>query len=133
MSAELAPLAVIADVENAWRQLNTDEQTQARHLLLLASSLVRTEVAGVDARLASGELDVDVATAVVVAMTVRGLRNPDGARQRSETVGPFTTSAAYTDAVSQLSLLPAERRVLAAPTGRLAGLGTIRVTPGMAP
>lgn len=127
------PLAVVADVANAWRDLSNEEEAQARHLLVLASQLLRSEVSGLDDRLAAGTLDADLVRHVVASMVIRGLRNPDGARQRSETVGPFTQSASYTDMVSQLSVLPYERRLLTPATGRVSGLGTIRVTPGLAP
>jgi len=127
------PLATIADVEQAFRPLTGDEGSQAQHLLVLASALIRNEVPGVDDRLGAGDLDTEVVSNVVAAIVIRGLRNPDGARQKSETVGPFTHSSTYADTVSQLSLLPYERRLLAPATGRLAGLGTIRVQPGLAP
>jgi len=127
------PLATISDVEGAFRPLVGDESGQAAHLLVLASALVRGEFPRTDERLGTGDLDRDVVAHLVAGIVVRGLRNPDAARSRSETVGPFTTSATYADAVAQLSLLPAERRLLSVPSGLPPGLGTIRLTPGLAP
>lgn len=131
--AASTPLATIADVELCWRPLVDAEQGQARHALVLASALARRDAPGLDGRIAAGELDADLVAHVVAGVVARVMRNPDGARQRSETVGPFTTSSSYADTVSQLALQPGELRLLAAPRSPVAGLGTIRLDPGLAP
>ena len=122
------PLATVVDIEAAYRPLTESEQAGARNALVLTSQLVRSSAARVDERMASGDLDPDVVKAVVVAVIVRTLRNPEGARTRAETVGPFTTSLTFADTVANLALLPSELRLLqvAAP-GTVSGLGTMRL------
>lgn len=126
-----APLATVEDVQSNFRALTEEEAGLARNALILASALVRSSAARVDDRIADGTLDPEVVKAIVVSAILRALRNPEGARNRSETVGPFSTSLTFGDDVANLALLPSELRLLtASPRGRVNGLGTMRVASG---
>lgn len=128
---ERAPLATLADVEAAFRPLDDTEAGPAEHLLRMAHALVRLEAPGLDARLAAGELDPVLVRDVVVAVTVRALRNPENARGRSRTAGPFTEYVQVDAEAATLGLLPVERRVLAPALTRPPGLGTVRLSAGL--
>jgi hypothetical protein len=124
-------LATLDDIETAFRPLDDTERGGAEHLLRMAQALVRAEIPGVDIRLDAGQLDPDIVRDVVVSVTLRALRNPDNARGRSRTSGPFTEYVQFDAEMAQMTLLPLERRLLAAPMRRPPGLGTIRVTAGL--
>ncbi len=83
----MAALATVPDVEARWRPLTDQERLAAQAMLDDASSIVRRRVGDVDARLVDPDYARLVA-AVVVAMVLRVLRNPDG--KRSETIDDYS-------------------------------------------
>lgn len=78
----------IADLEVRWRPLTSEEQTVAQAVLDDAWALLVARAVGLEDRLNSGALSYDLAVAVVSAMALRVLRNPEG--YVSETSGPFS-------------------------------------------
>lgn len=126
------PLADVNDVENAGRLLSDDERGYAEHVLRMASALVRADIVALDERIAKGTLDPELARDVVVAITKRALNNPDNARGRSRTAGPFTEYTQWDADAVGIAMLPVERRVLA-PRRRSGakGFGTLRLGAGL--
>jgi hypothetical protein len=133
----VANYATAADV-SALRPLTSDEQAKAGLLLEYASVLIRQNVPDVDARLSSGALDAAVPRLVSVSMVLRalgGLAATPGAKSESQTVGPYSKSVTYAEAVGSglLTLTAADLAMLAAaPTTSAvsAGVGTIRLGSG---
>ncbi len=74
-----------ADVEARWRPLTSEQTLVATTLLDDAWNLLRFRVLSLEARLAAvpPTLDVGLVKAVMAAMVIRVLRNPDGYRQQS--------------------------------------------------
>jgi len=121
------PFATADDVEDL-RPLDADERDRAAVLLRYASAQIRRQLPDIDARIAAGQLDADLARYVTVQMVVRVLRNPDGVLQ--ETVGPSSISYDRTQSTGQLALAPDELAMLTpAPTG--IGIGTARLGAGL--
>lgn len=88
-----APLATIDDVEALWRPLTAEETTRVGRLLEVVSAQIRGKVADIDARIADGTLDPNLAVAAVVNVVVRTLTaNPEGIRQ--ESIGDYSVTYA---------------------------------------
>lgn len=73
----------IADLEGRFRPLSDDEQVIAESLLADAWALATLQVPSLDRAVSNDTANVGAVVAVVVAMVVRVLRNPDGVRQWS--------------------------------------------------
>lgn len=125
-------LAGIIDLENAGRPLSEDERGTAEHLLRMAQALVRADIVALDERIERGELDPELVRDVVIAVTKRALNNPDNARGRSRTAGPFTEYTQWDAGSVGIDLLPVERRVLAPRRrGGAKGFGSLRLGAGL--
>lgn len=124
-------LATVQDVEDAGFPVGAGS-TRVTLLLLRASALVRAEFPRVDERIASGALDAALVASVVADMVRRVLANPDGFKQSSETVGPFSRTGTYADEFQGLALTEADRVILGEPVtpGRRRGVGTIWLRVG---
>lgn len=97
----MASFATPEDVEAVWQQALTDAQTIATaQWLVYASALIRSRVPTVDDRITAGTLDAELTKFVAVSMVLRMLRNPEGIRQESETLGSWSHSATYSEAIS---------------------------------
>lgn len=134
------PYAAVGDVADQFGTMTTAQQTLTKTLVRAASSLLRhtARQAGLDldADLAAGRLDPDMAALTVTNMVLRVLRNPQGLR--SETTGPFsrtydTTAAAGLLVVTAYDLAAVTVAPVIADGVAALGIGTIRVVPGMAP
>ncbi len=135
------PLAAVGDVADQYGTLTVAQEGLTLHLVRAGSALLRLRAAqaglNVDAELAAGTLDPETVALTVANMVLRVLRNPNGLR--AETVGPFSRTYDTTAAAGLLVVtdydLEAVTPAPATPADGLAGLGigTIRVTPGMAP
>lgn len=121
-------LATPQDVEDAGFPVE-GQSTRVVLLIGRASALVRAAFPTVDERVAAGSLDGGLVASVVADMVRRVLVNPEGFRQTSETVGPFSRSGTYADEFQGLALTDADRLILAGPVavGRRRGVGTIRL------
>lgn len=128
----LTVLADVSDVETAGRLLAEDERGYAEHVLRMAAALVRADIVALDERIAKGDLDPELVRDVVVAITKRALNNPDNARGRSRTAGPFTEYTQWDADAVGIAMLPVERRVLA-PRRRSGakGFGSLRLGAGL--
>lgn len=123
------PLAVLGDVAGQMGSLTSSQEGIANWLLRAASALVRSRFP-VDAEIAAGNLDADVVALGVANMVLRVLRNPGGLR--AETVGPFSRAFDTTQAAGLLVITAGEAAMFTAvPVPATAGVGTIRVTPGL--
>lgn len=134
------PFAAVGDVAEQFGTLTQAQEGLTRALVRAASSLLRhtARQAGLDldADLAAGRLDPDVAALTVANMVLRVLRNPNGLR--SETTGPFsrtydTTAAAGLLVVTAYDLAAVTTSPVLEDGVAALGIGTIRVTPGLAP
>jgi hypothetical protein len=128
------PLAVVGDVAEQYGSLTPAQEGLASALLRAASKMIRARFPAIDTQIAAGSLDPDVVALGPVNMVLRVLRNPNGLR--AETVGPFSKTYDTSAAAGQL-VLTDDDAALFTPTAVLAaatiGVGTIRVTPGLAP
>lgn len=107
------PFATQTDLESRWRPLTTDELPRALTLLGDASRRVRRDYPTVDARIASGELDVaDVAEVVSNAVRRAMLVEQDGIDQESETAGPFSVSRRFRNPMGALYFTADETQIL---------------------
>lgn len=106
------------------------DASYVEHLLARATDILDARVPSLRARV---DLDDDLrgrADRIAADMVARLLRNPDGARSRSSTKGPFTESITYAEAPGELVLTDDERTSLLPPaTGRTGArrLGSIRL------
>lgn len=73
----------VADLENRFRPLSDDEETVAAWLLIDAWAVASAQVRALPAAVTAGTVNTDLVTAVLCAMVIRVLRNPDGVRQWS--------------------------------------------------
>jgi hypothetical protein len=84
------------DVQDRWRTLSTTEETTATARLAEASALLRILIPDLEDRLAAeNDPAGDLATMIkgkAVDAVLRVLQNPEGARQKSESAGPFSHS-----------------------------------------
>lgn len=126
------PLAAIADVTSQFGALTRDQEAMTGWLLRAASKMVRGRFPLLDAQLAAGTIDRDVAALAVANMVLRVLRNPVG--MRSESVGPFTRTFDTSVATGLLRITDAELALLAVlPDVGTPTVGTIMARPGLAP
>jgi hypothetical protein len=107
----MADLATIDDVEQLWRALSDDELGRTEAMLRYASSIVRARFPGIDARIASCQLDSQLVADVVAGMVIRAGRNPSGVSQ--ETIGPVSYSVNANVASGYLTLTPDDIALLA--------------------
>jgi hypothetical protein len=135
-----APLAAVGDVAEQFGTMTAAQEGLSAHLVRAASALLRHRAKqaelDIDADLAAGKVDPEVAALTVANMVLRVLRNPNGLR--AETTGPFSrtydTSAAAGLLVVTDYDLAAVTAAPVVPDGVAGlGIGTIRVTPGLAP
>lgn len=135
------PLASVGDVASQYGTMTQAEEGLAGHLVRAGSALLRQRARqadlNIDADMATGALDPELPALTVTNMVLRVLRNPNGLK--AETTGPFsrtydTSAAAGLLVVTRDDLAAVTPAAPALPAG-LAGLGvgTIRVTPGLAP
>lgn len=134
------PLASDGDVAAQFTGITPAQQGLARYLVRPASALLRhrarQEGLNIDADIDAGKLDPDLPALTVTNMVLRVLRNPGGLR--AETTGPFSKTFDTTAAAGLLVVtdydLAAITTTEALPDGVASlGVGTIRVTPGLAP
>lgn len=139
----LPSFAEIEDLEEAGFQC--PDAQEATHVLWAASTRVRRE-AGQTFVADDGELIYtgsddpklqlagDLLQSVTIEAALRRLRNPEGATQRSEGLGPFTESVTMSADNVYLSREEkadvAQAAELAYPSGGFPGLGTISTTRG---
>lgn len=72
-----------SDLEARWRTFTAEESGVAAALLDDAWAILLARDATIDTRLTAGTLDAALVRAVVSAMVLRVMRNPDGKRQES--------------------------------------------------
>lgn len=114
------PLATISDLEVLAGDLSDDQLPPAASYLRMASNLLRSKVANLDTRIASGDLDPEMVADVVCAMVNRVLSNPQGVVQ--ETVGSMSVTYAQGTPVGQLAVTADELgQLLPTPTKRPPG------------
>jgi hypothetical protein len=104
------PYATLSDVADLYlpELMTAEERVKAVWLLDKASALVKQQVARVDERLADLTLSADAVAAVVTAMVVRVLRNPDGRRQVSQRIDDYENSWTVDQALSSGALYLSE-------------------------
>lgn len=79
----MANPTAVSDIEARWRPLSPSETIVATSLLADAWSTLIGRVPSLDQRLTDGSVSPDLVVAVVSAMVLRVLRNPEGKRQES--------------------------------------------------
>lgn len=117
----------ISDLEDRWRPLSADEKTTAQALLMDAWAIANVQLPNLESSVAAGTISSDVVRAVVSAMVVRVLRNPDGVRQWS--VDDYSETRDSTLSSGVLYLTPAELALLNSAVGR-PKRGAFSITPG---
>ncbi|MDR1266589.1 MAG: phage Gp19/Gp15/Gp42 family protein [Propionibacteriaceae bacterium] len=112
------PFATADDLEAGWRPLGPAERDRATVLLGRASRDIRARVPDLDARIASGRLDPNLAADVACAMVQRAMAVPAdqaGVTQQSETFNGFTQSQTFANPAGNLYLLDSETAKLRGP------------------
>lgn len=113
--------AEVGDVEDYHGPIADADVARVERLIAQAEAQVAQRVPDLTDRITAGRTSVVLVTQVIAEMVVAVLRNPDGVRQRSETVGPYTRSmtlgssqtAGVVDAdLGVLSLTRRQRRLL---------------------
>lgn len=91
----MADFAEMESIEAAWRPLTAAEKPRATYYLGKASRRIRRRWPDVDDRLASGQLESEDVSDVVVELVLGALGGPPirGAKSFSEGVGPMSRSA----------------------------------------
>ena len=140
------PFAAIGDVATQFvpgGTLTAAQEGLAGHLVRAASALLRHRARqlgiDLDADLAAGRVDQELAALTVTNMVLRVMRNPEGLR--AKTVGPFSRTYDTSAAAGQLVVTADDLAAVAPgegaeelPAGTAGmGIGTIRVQPTLAP
>jgi hypothetical protein len=127
------PFATLGEYTALYGGLSDAKATTARALLKRASQLIRDSYPGIDTRTEAGTVPADSVGLVVLNMTARVMRNPNGLR--SETTGPFSRSYDPDAASGLLQITATDVGLLLPPVtaGARGRFGTIRVTGGMVP
>jgi hypothetical protein len=115
----------VEEIEARWRPLTTAESAIASQLLVDAELLVNTRFPTLAAAL-DDTVDWTLYAAVIVAMVVRVIRNPDGFT--SETVGDWSGARDAEAARAQLYLAEDEATLLSEALG-LGSTGAFTITP----
>jgi len=113
----------VADLEARFRPLSEDERTVARALLDDAWAIALTRRPSLDMDVANGVVSWGLAVAVISAMVLRVLRNPNGVRQWSVDDYSETRDSAVSAGVLYVS---DEELALLSPGGTGDGAFTIR-------
>jgi len=122
-----------ADLERAWRPLTQDEKNTADELLDYVSAILRSRVRRLDEWIADGTIDPALVRLATILPVKRVLMNPEAARQRSQTDGPFTRSITVDSAVSTGALYVSDADLaIFLPARRGATVGTARLKAGLA-
>jgi hypothetical protein len=74
---------MVSDLEARWRPLAPDEEAGAQALLEDAWAIANVQLPSLSGNVQSGAVSEDIVRAVVCAMVLRVLRNPDGVRSWS--------------------------------------------------
>jgi hypothetical protein len=113
------PFAELGDLEDRWQTLEEPQATRAINLLEAASRLIRAKVPGIDARIASGDLDALLVTDISCDRVRRVLVSPaDGAESTTAQIGGTSVSSTFPPGVGGLRLTRPELEVLMPSTKR---------------
>lgn len=74
----MAPTVLVSDIEARWRPLSAAESLVAAAVITDALGILNTRRPSMDAEIIAGLVTSDNVTAVVSAMVLRVLKNPDG-------------------------------------------------------
>lgn len=89
--------ASVTDIEERWRPLSTQENTNAQAFLGDAWEYLTSELPTLEQRITDGEVTERNVVRVVCAMVLRVLRNPDGKVQESIDDYAYTRGKAVSD------------------------------------
>jgi hypothetical protein len=117
----------LADLEDRWRPLADDEKAGAQALLADAWAIANVQLPNLDASVTAGTTSPDAVRAVLSAMVIRVLRNPDGVRQWS--VDDYSETRDSTLSSGALYLTADELNLLNTAMGR-PRRGAFSITPG---
>ncbi|MCW2674790.1 MAG: hypothetical protein JWP14_3379 [Frankiales bacterium] len=120
------------DVEAFFRPLTTAEAATIDRKIDYASSLLDHAVPSLAGRLDREEVSADLVRDVVANIVVRALRNPDGAKQKSQTIGPTSVSVTLDDKSGLGAIVVTDADIAALSPPRTHGpVGTIRLAAGL--
>lgn len=118
---------LLDDLEARWRPLLDTEKANAQALLDDAWAIANAQVPMLTSSLDSGGVSPDVVRAVVSAMVIRVLRNPDGVRTWS--VDDYSQTRDNSVSAGALYLSEDELALIGASIGR-PRRGAFSITPG---
>lgn len=135
----MEPFADVQDVAAIWRPLSDAETVLAASWISEASQQVRDEVPDVDGldvdeRVAAGVLSAATVRSVVARMVLRVLKNPEGARQRSQTVDDYSESITVDGSLSsgEMFISPREMARLLGSRGGSVSAFSVDTAPAQA-
>jgi hypothetical protein len=120
------------DVEAFFRPLTDAEAATIDRKLAYASTLLDQAVPSLAGRLDRAEVSAELVRDVVANIVVRALRNPDGAKQKSQTIGPTSVSVTLDDRSGLGAIVVTDADIAAlSPARRHGPVGTIRLATGL--
>lgn len=131
----LQPFATVAQFEDFWKQLSTDEETRALSILTLASNRLRMrgEQVGVDVQAKHDASEAYASTLqwVVMEATKRAMLTPvdaPPANSVQQTAGPYSSNIVFTNPSGDLWFKKIEMQDLG--LGGIQRLSSISTVPG---
>lgn len=112
----MANPVLLADLEARWRPLADSEKSNAQALLDDAWAIANAQVPLLNSSLDGGNVSPEVVRAVVSAMVIRVLRNPDGVRTWS--VDDYSQTRDNSVSAGALYLSPDELALIGASIGQ---------------
>lgn len=109
----MAAFAIPDDVATRWRPLTAAEQATAAALIDDASDIIRVRFPDTDARITAGSLSAGSVRRVVAQMVKRAMLNRDqeGVESQSQSAGPFSMTARFSNPSATLYLTAEEVRL----------------------
>lgn len=109
------PFATLEDLRKHWPAMPVAD-AEAEQKLHEASVEIRGNFPGIDERVSSGALDLDIVKLVVNRMAKRALESPaeerQGVAQATAQSGPFSQTLQFTNPDGNMYLSKADRRLL---------------------
>lgn len=110
------PFATLGDLRLHWSELPAEREADAEQKLAEASIILRALYSGIDAKIASGQVDSDVVKLIVCRMVKRSLlaaiNDVEGVATRNETAGGVSMGISFSNPNGNLYLTKDDKNLL---------------------
>lgn len=110
------PFATIEDLRSHWPDLPAEREDEATQKLKEASIIIRGLYSGIDAKIASGQVDAEILTLIVCRMVKRALlasiNDVEGIASRNETAGGVSMGFSFSNPNGNLYLTKDDKNLL---------------------